>query len=81
MRTIFVASGPDFKVNEKVESFENVNVYPLMCRLLRIDCHQNSGSKEVVDRLLVRNNSNSLSIGKYPLKLYLGVMFLVKLVF
>ena len=77
MRTIFVASGPDFKVNERVESFENVNVYPLMCRLLKIECHQNSGSAEIVDRLL-HNDSNSLFIGKFSLKLCLGLVFLMK---
>ncbi len=77
MKTIFVARGPDFKVNETVESFENVNVYPLMCRLLKIDCHNNSGSINVIDSLLFHNNSNNLFTRKY-LYLYLAIVFFAK---
>lgn len=59
MRTIFVARGPDFAVNKKVESFENVNVYPMMCSLLKIKCHSSNGSIENVRSLL--NNANRKS--------------------
>ena len=59
MRTIFMARGPDFPRNKKTDHFENVNVYPLMCRLLQIECHDNDGQREVVERLL--NDSNKIS--------------------
>ena len=36
MRGIFYARGPDLKNGVTLEPFENVNVYPLIARLLRL---------------------------------------------
>lgn len=61
MRTIFIARGPDFKANKHVDAFENVNVYPLMCSLLKIDCHKSNGSINTFDNLL--NGVPKLTVG------------------
>lgn len=37
MHPIFFAIGPDFKKNERVVAFRNIDVFPLMCHLLGID--------------------------------------------
>ena len=51
MRTIFTARGPDFAMNKQLNSFENVNVYPVICNLLNINCHSSNGSLENVKGL------------------------------
>jgi predicted AlkP superfamily pyrophosphatase or phosphodiesterase len=37
MKAIFFAAGPDIRAGAKVASFENVDVYPLVARILRLD--------------------------------------------
>ncbi|RPG19316.1 MAG: alkaline phosphatase family protein [Pelagibacteraceae bacterium TMED124] len=37
MHGIFYAKGPSFKVNQSIKSFENIHVYPLICKILNID--------------------------------------------
>jgi predicted AlkP superfamily pyrophosphatase or phosphodiesterase len=37
MKAIFFAAGPDIRAGVKVASFENVDVYPLVARILRLD--------------------------------------------
>jgi alkaline phosphatase D len=39
MRAIFVASGPDIRTGATVVPFENVNVYPLIAKILGLDIH------------------------------------------
>ena len=36
MRAIFYAAGPDLKKGSVIEEFENINVYPLIAKLLRL---------------------------------------------
>ncbi len=36
MRALFIANGPAFRSGLVVEPFENINVYPLICKLLKI---------------------------------------------
>jgi Type I phosphodiesterase / nucleotide pyrophosphatase len=44
MKAIFVAAGPDIRSGEKVQPFENVNLYPLVARILGLDIsHLNTG--------------------------------------
>ena len=43
----FKARGPDFKKQIKLRPLENVNVYPLLCNLLEIDCKKHNGSVDV----------------------------------
>ena len=44
MRAIFLARGPDFKKNVKIGPVNNVDVYPLVCELVQIQCNPNNGS-------------------------------------
>ena len=42
MHGVFFASGPSFKQNIVVDSFENINIYPIICRTLEITPYINS---------------------------------------
>ena len=53
------ALGPDFKSNKKIPSFENVEVYGVICELLQIKCHTSNTSN--VLRTHALNNSTRLS--------------------
>jgi len=37
MKAIFFAAGPDIRSGQKVQPFENVNLYPLVARILGLD--------------------------------------------
>lgn len=52
MRPFFIAMGPDFKSNLKVETFSLVDLYPLMCQLLGLEPAPNNGSRQTVSLLL-----------------------------
>jgi predicted AlkP superfamily pyrophosphatase or phosphodiesterase len=43
MRALFVAHGPDFRSGLVVPAFDNVDVYPLLARLLRLHPRPNDG--------------------------------------
>ena len=44
MRAIFLAKGPNFKKNVQITGLKNVDVYPLLCDLIKIECHSHNGS-------------------------------------
>ncbi len=44
MRGVFFAHGPSFKKDKKINSFRNVNIYPLLCKLIEIKPNPNNGS-------------------------------------
>ncbi len=52
MQVVFRAEGPDFKKGYKAESFQNVDIYPLVCHLLGIDPSPNDGSLKNVKKML-----------------------------
>ena len=56
MHGIFMASGPSFNSSIKVESFENINIYPIICKILEIVPYDNGNSKywnnSIIDRLI-----------------------------
>jgi alkaline phosphatase D len=52
MHAIFYAYGPAFKQNFVSPTFENVNIYPLICHLLQIQPADVDGDLEVVRQLL-----------------------------
>ncbi|XP_077991662.1 ectonucleotide pyrophosphatase/phosphodiesterase family member 7-like [Glandiceps talaboti] len=52
MRSIFYAKGPAFKDDYVAKSFQNVDVYPLMCKLLGITPRPNNGSLDEVNQML-----------------------------
>ncbi len=56
---IFYAMGPDIKSNYKISTFENINVYPLICELLQIEPYKDApdapeGKLEVLEEILVK---------------------------
>ena len=57
MQGIFYAIGPDIKSNYTIGSFENINVYPLVCELLGIEPYKDApdapdGKLEVLEEIL-----------------------------
>ena len=36
MNGIFYAVGPAFKINYRVETINNIDIYPLLCKILNI---------------------------------------------
>jgi len=49
----FQAHGPNFKKNKILQPFDNVNIYPLLCKLLNINCHANNGTTKVFDSVYI----------------------------
>ena len=43
MRATFIAHGPAFRKGVVIPAFDNVDVYPLMTRLLHIPMRENDG--------------------------------------
>ncbi|XP_032072094.1 ectonucleotide pyrophosphatase/phosphodiesterase family member 3 [Thamnophis elegans] len=52
MEAIFLAYGPGFKEKTEVESFENIEVYNLMCDLLKVKPAPNNGTHGSLNHLL-----------------------------
>ena len=55
MRALFLAVGPDIRPGSKLEPFENVNVYPLVAKILGLDAPQVDGSLNVLSNILKIN--------------------------
>ncbi|XP_047216220.1 ectonucleotide pyrophosphatase/phosphodiesterase family member 7 [Girardinichthys multiradiatus] len=52
MKTIFRALGPSFKKNFVSEPFDSIHIYPLLCKLLKIEPAPHNGSLEVTEAML-----------------------------
>jgi predicted AlkP superfamily pyrophosphatase or phosphodiesterase len=52
MRAIFFAAGPDIRPGATLKPFENVNVYPLVARILGLDAPKVDGSLNVLSGIL-----------------------------
>ena len=53
MHATFYAWGPQFKKGKTIPSFENVNVYPMVCRLLGLTyAHEIDGKLKVLKKIL-----------------------------
>ena len=52
MRATFVADGPDFVDGLRMPGFDNVDVYPLLARLLRVKAAPNDGDARTFDAVL-----------------------------
>lgn len=48
MRAIFIAQGPAFRENASLAPFDNVDVYPLLARLLGIEPARNDGDPRIL---------------------------------
>jgi predicted AlkP superfamily pyrophosphatase or phosphodiesterase len=58
MYPIFIAHGPSFKKQFKIETkIKNVDIYPLMCKVLRIEPGVNNGSLENIQIILLSNET------------------------
>ena len=70
MWPIFFARGPAFKQGYHSKSFNSVDLYPLMCKLLKIKANPNNGSYSAVEPLLVASTGKDSSISP----ILIGVM-------
>jgi alkaline phosphatase D len=52
MRALFLAVGPDIRPGSKLEPFENVNIYPLVAKILGLDPPTVDGSLNVLSKIL-----------------------------
>jgi len=44
MRAVFIARGPSFRQGEVIDAFDNVDLYPLLARLLQVPAAPNDGN-------------------------------------
>jgi predicted AlkP superfamily pyrophosphatase or phosphodiesterase len=58
MKAIFYAAGPDIRSNVAVPSFENVDVYPLIARILGLRTGEIDGKLQVLRGILKENSQN-----------------------
>ncbi|MFZ0631746.1 MAG: ectonucleotide pyrophosphatase/phosphodiesterase [Acidobacteriaceae bacterium] len=61
MKAVFYAEGPDIRSGIKLKPFENVNVYPLIVKLLRLDSPPVDGSYGVLSGVLTTRAAASLN--------------------
>ncbi len=52
MRAVFVADGPGFADGARLPAFDNVDVYPLLMRLLDVPAEPNDGNPRTFDKVL-----------------------------
>uniref|UniRef100_A0A672YMS2 Ectonucleotide pyrophosphatase/phosphodiesterase 7 n=1 Tax=Sphaeramia orbicularis TaxID=375764 RepID=A0A672YMS2_9TELE len=65
MKAFFRAVGPDFQKNLRVDPFDMVDVYPLMCHLLGINPELNDGHLDKTKSMLVQK-TNTAGDSKCP---------------
>ncbi|GFU32800.1 hypothetical protein NPIL_609711 [Nephila pilipes] len=56
MRTIFLATGPDFKKGRKTEALHITDIYNVMCKVLDIPALPNNGSWENVKSMFAKES-------------------------
>ena len=59
MRAVFVADGPDFVDGLRMRAFDNVDVYPLLARLLRVEAAPHDGDAGTFDAALEKSASRT----------------------
>jgi hypothetical protein len=59
MRTIFMARGPSFAVNRIIDPVNNVDVYPLLCELIQVQCHPHNGTLDHFAKAMNDSASNN----------------------
>jgi hypothetical protein len=77
---IFAARGPNFNENVTIEAFQNVNVYSLLCELMKIKGHISNGSLTPFKDALKNqepNAANSFYLSKYLLSFFAITLFSV----
>ena len=58
MHPIFIARGPAFKTNYVAKPFDTINIYALICDLLRIPPQPNNGTVENVREILAADDAS-----------------------
>jgi len=58
MKALFVATGPDIRAGVTVQPFENVNVYPLIARILGLPVGKIDGDLKVLQIVLKNSAKN-----------------------
>ena len=58
MKAIFVADGPDIRPGVNVKPFENVNVYPLIAKILGLRIDAIDGRLSVLQGILKTHSQN-----------------------
>jgi alkaline phosphatase D len=58
MKAIFYAAGPDIRAGVTVAPFENVNVYPLIAKILGLRTGAIDGKLRVLQGILKKNSRN-----------------------
>jgi alkaline phosphatase D len=58
MKAIFVAAGPDIRSGASVESFENVNVYPMVVSILGLNSGPVDGTLAALQGILKNHSKN-----------------------
>ena len=60
-----MAHGPAFKKSFQIEPFHNVDIYPLMCRVLKVKPAINNGTlANVIDMLVSPNDDDPFNYCK-----------------
>lgn len=77
MHPFFIARGPSFKKGFKIDTFNNVDIYPLMCEILGIKPAPNNGSLENVKSLLIAQRSNTSSFLSYDSTFLIYIIILL----
>ena len=56
MHSIFLAYGPNFVKNAKIDSFENIHIYPMITRMLDLDYDRDSidGKEEILESIIIK---------------------------
>jgi len=58
MKAIFFAAGPDIRPGVTVASFENVDLYPLIARILGLQTGPIDGNIRALQGILKKNSKN-----------------------
>lgn len=58
MRALFIAAGPDIVPGTTLQPFENVNVYPLIARILGLNAPPVDGTVNVLAKILTRQDED-----------------------
>jgi hypothetical protein len=64
MHPLFVATGPAFKKNHTANTFNNTDIYILMCTILGLQPAQHNGSYDNIKDLLIDGYSPTTSANK-----------------
>jgi alkaline phosphatase D len=60
MRALFIAIGPDIRPGSRLEPFENVNVYPLVAKILGLNAPKVDGNLDVLSKILVHTSDEDV---------------------